>query len=106
MVGAVLTNTTRAEDGSVVVDVHDEVDLFTAGDLRQVLTDAAALRPERIVVDLGHVTFIDSTGLSALIGGRSDAHALGVAYTVRNPSAFVVTQLRKTRLYEILVTDS
>jgi anti-anti-sigma regulatory factor len=53
-----------------------------------------------------HVTFIDSTGLSALIGGHSAAHALRVAYTVRNPSTFVATQLRKTGLYDILITGS
>jgi anti-anti-sigma factor len=93
-------------DGSVVVDVHGEVDLSSAGSLRQVITDAAALRPRRIVVDLEHVTFIDSTGLSALIGGHSAAHALRVAYTVRNPSTFVATQLRKTGLYDILITGS
>jgi anti-anti-sigma factor len=106
MVGAVVTITTRADDGSVVVNVRGEVDVSSAGSLRQIITDAAALRPKRIVVDLLHVTFIDSTGLSVLIGGRSDAQALRVAYIVRNPSGFVTSQLRKTGLYKILITGS
>jgi anti-anti-sigma factor len=104
MVGAVETSTAHAADGSVVVEIHGEVDVSSADHLRQILTDAAARDPERVVVDLEHVTLIDSTGLSALIGGRSDAHVRGAAFTLRNPNAFVVSLLRKTRLYEILVT--
>jgi anti-anti-sigma regulatory factor len=50
------------------------------------------------------VTFIDSTGLSALIAGRYAAQTVGVAYAVRHPSDFVATQLRQTGLYDALVS--
>jgi anti-anti-sigma factor len=101
-----LINTRRAADGSLLVEVRGEIDIQASARLRDVLVDAATHQlPTQIMVDLLHVTFIDSTGLSALIGGRSDAHVHGVAYTLRNPSAFVVSQMRKTRLYEILVPD-
>jgi anti-sigma B factor antagonist len=57
------------------------------------------------VVDLLHVTFIDSTGIGALATGRSAAHQMGIGFTVRHPSAFVARQLRQTGLYDKLVAD-
>jgi anti-sigma B factor antagonist len=102
----VLVNTTDAADGSIVIDIRGEVDVSCAERLRQILTDAAALRPKRVVVDLLHVTFIDSIGLGVLISGRSAAQAHNVAYTVRDPNPFVASRLRKTGLYDILVTGS
>jgi anti-sigma B factor antagonist len=104
--GGVLVNTTRRSDGSIVVEIRGELDVSTVERLRQVLTDAAALRPRRIVVDLAHVTFIDSTGLGALVRGHSAAHALGVGYLARHPSPFVALQLRKIGLYDTLITET
>jgi anti-anti-sigma factor len=103
-VGNVLINTARAADGSVVVEIRGEVDVNSTDRLRRLLTDTAGLRPPRIVVDLRHVTFIDSTGLSALIAGRYAAQTVGVPYSVRHPSDFVATQLRQTGLYDALVS--
>src|SRR4051794_30600011 len=53
------------EDGRVVFVVSGEIDLATAGDLRQVLLDAVDSRP--LWVDLTEVEFMDSTGLNALV---------------------------------------
>jgi|tagenome__1003787_1003787.scaffolds.fasta_scaffold19118138_2 anti-sigma B factor antagonist len=97
-------HTQRSNDGTVVVEVHGEVDLGCADRLRRVLVDAAnQLRPVRIVVDLRHVTFIDSTGIGALVAGTNTARSIGVGFVVRNPSAFVVTQLRQTGLHQTLI---
>jgi anti-anti-sigma factor len=99
-------HTQRATDGCVVVDIRGEIDVSSTDRLRQILVDTAnRLRPTRIVVDLRHVTFIDSTGLSALAAGSNAARALGVGFTVRNPSPFVVTQLRQTGLYDVMMTE-
>jgi anti-sigma B factor antagonist len=103
-VSGALINPARAADGAVVVDVRGELDIESADRLRRILSDTARLHPPRIVVDLLHVTFIDSTGLSALMAGRSAAQTVGVAYSVRHPSGFVATQLRQTGLYEALLT--
>jgi anti-sigma B factor antagonist len=103
-VSGALINAARAADGAVVVDVRGEVDIESADRLRRILSDAARVHPPRIMVDLLCVTFIDSTGLSALMAGRSAAQSVGVAYTVRHPSGFVATQLRQSGLYEALLT--
>jgi len=99
-------NHVQGTDGGVVVEIRGEIDVSCADRLSDVLVDTASqLRPARVVVDLMHVTFIDSTGVGALVAGRNAAHALGIPFTVRRPSPFVITQLRQTGLYDALAVD-
>ena len=51
-----------------VLAVRGEIDLFTAPELKQKLTDAIEGGKSRIVVDLAQTTFLDSTALGVLIG--------------------------------------
>src|SRR5213078_5144285 len=51
-----------------VVAVRGEIDLFTAPELKQKLTDAIEGGKSRIVVDLTDTTFLDSAALGVLIG--------------------------------------
>ena len=99
-------NKVQGTDGGVVVEVRGEIDVGCADRLNRVLVDTVTqLRPARLIVDLLHVTFIDSTGVGALVGGRNAAQALGIPFTVRQPSSFVVNQLRQTGLYEALAVE-
>jgi anti-sigma B factor antagonist len=54
-----------------VVRLGGELDLYNAAQVRSALADACAEAPERIVVDLGEVDFIDSTALGVLIETRA-----------------------------------
>ena len=54
-----------------VVRLGGELDLYNASEVRSALTEACAGAPERIVVDLGEVEFIDSTALGVLIETRT-----------------------------------
>ncbi len=54
-----------------VVRLGGELDLYNAAQVRAALVEAAAGAPERIVVDLGEVEFLDSTSLGVLIEARS-----------------------------------
>jgi anti-sigma B factor antagonist len=54
-----------------VVRLGGELDLYNAVQVRTALADACAQAPERIVVDLGEVDFIDSTALGVLIETRA-----------------------------------
>jgi anti-sigma B factor antagonist len=58
-------------DGAVVVQLVGELDLYNAHTVRDHLLAAVADAPERLVVDLSGVTFIDSTGLGVLIEART-----------------------------------
>jgi anti-anti-sigma factor len=98
-----LIETHRTSDGSVVVEIRGEIDVSSADRLRRVLVDAATqLRPPGVVVDLLHLTFIDSTGIGALVAGRNAARTVGIGFTLRHPGPFVVDRLRQTGLYSTL----
>ena len=58
-------------NGAIVVRLAGELDLYNAHEVRDALADAADTRPERIVVDLSQVEFIDSTALGVLIEART-----------------------------------
>lgn len=58
------------QNGAVVVRLAGELDLYNAEVVREVLSDAAGREPERIVVDLAEVSFLDSTALGVLIEAR------------------------------------
>jgi anti-sigma B factor antagonist len=56
---------------ATVVRLGGELDLYNAAQVRSALDEACAEAPERIVVDLGEVEFIDSTALGVLIETRT-----------------------------------
>jgi anti-sigma B factor antagonist len=58
-------------DRAVVVRLVGELDLYNAHVVREELLAAATRSPERLVVELSGVTFIDSTGLGVLIESRT-----------------------------------
>ena len=54
-----------------VVKLAGELDLYNAHQVREALLDASSGSPERLVVDLEEVEFIDSTALGVLIEART-----------------------------------
>jgi anti-sigma B factor antagonist len=59
------------KDGAVVVHLTGELDLYNAPAMRETLFAVAAESPDRLVVDLTDVEFIDSTALGVLIEART-----------------------------------
>ena len=58
-------------DGSIVVSLAGELDLYNAAAVRDALLECCAESPERLIVDLSDVKFIDSTALGVLIEART-----------------------------------
>jgi anti-sigma B factor antagonist len=58
-------------DGSVIVSLAGELDLYNAHEVREALLELCAEGPNRLVVDLSGVKFIDSTALGVLIEART-----------------------------------
>ena len=58
-------------NGAVVVRLIGELDLYNAPEVRTALLQVCADQPERVVVDLGEVDFVDSTALGVLIEART-----------------------------------
>jgi anti-anti-sigma factor len=61
----------EAVNGAVVVSLGGELDLYNADEVREALAVAADGQPERLVIDLSGVEFIDSTALGVLIEART-----------------------------------
>lgn len=60
-------------EGTSLVRVSGELDIYTAPRLREQLlwlTDQSASGAARVLLDLNDVTFIDSTGLGAIVGAH------------------------------------
>ncbi|MEO5577139.1 MAG: STAS domain-containing protein [Gaiellaceae bacterium] len=58
-------------NGAVVIHLVGELDLYNAPAVRDTLLELCSEQPERLVVDLGDVEFVDSTALGVLIEARS-----------------------------------
>ncbi|MEV7167268.1 STAS domain-containing protein [Streptomyces microflavus] len=65
---------TRAVSGGIgVVTASGEIDHESVGQLREALLPGGAPEPGRVVLDLGAVTFMDSSGINVLVAAY---HAL------------------------------
>lgn len=58
-------------NGAIVVRLAGELDLYNAPEVRETLLQLCAEQPQRLVVDLGDVEFVDSTALGVLIEART-----------------------------------
>lgn len=72
MAGHGAVETTR-KDGAVVVAPAGDVDMSCSPRLREALRDAQESRPERLVVDLSAVQYMDSSGLATLVEAMKNA---------------------------------
>lgn len=68
-----LTSTPEAH----TIALNGEADLLGAPNIEAAFAGAATCDAQRIVVDLRNLTFIDSSGLRALIGGHEQCVARG-----------------------------
>jgi anti-sigma B factor antagonist len=58
-------------DGSIVVSLAGELDLYNAAAVREALLECCNESPDRLIIDLSNVKFIDSTALGVLIEART-----------------------------------
>ncbi len=68
-------------EAATIVRLAGELDLYNAADVRTALLGVCAEAPERLVVDLGSVAFVDSTALGVLIEVRGQ---------LADPTAFML----------------
>ena len=99
--------TTLAHDArTTTVALHGEIDVLTVDQVRVALAGALAAGPEHLVVDLADLTFIDSTGLGALIAGFQRARDAGVSFRLTHASPAVRQILMLSGLLEVVpLTD-
>jgi anti-sigma B factor antagonist len=85
-----------------VFHLEDEVDLHYAPTLRALFQAKANQRCPALVVDLGGVPFIDSTGIAVLLEYLRDAAQFGGRFCLAAPTDHVRHVFEITRLNEAL----
>jgi anti-sigma B factor antagonist len=92
---------TRA-DGIGVVTPQGRLNMVSARRLKELLSDLIAAGTTRIVVDMGETTFLDSSGLGALIGGLKSARQAGGDLRIARPTPPVTSVFELTNLDKVL----
>jgi anti-sigma B factor antagonist len=71
---------------ATIVRLHGEIDVLNVDQVRVCLVEALESPAGTIVVDLAELSFIDSTGLGAIIFGFQRARDRGVKFQLAHPS--------------------
>ena len=90
------------EDGVGVVTPQGRLNMVSARRLKEVLADLVGSGTTRIVVDMAQTTFLDSSGLGALIGGLKSARQGGGDLRIARPTPAVQAVFELTNLDRVL----
>lgn len=101
---APLSTVARRDGEAVRIAVAGEIDLGTSPRLRSAVLAAidAPSPPGEVKIDLSSVTFMDASGVAALLAGREAARRRGVGFQVLNPHGIVLRVLDILGLYDTL----
>ena len=95
----------RADGTTVVVTVSGEVDLANRDALEQTLLDAIDRDGQGVVVDLSEVSFLDSSGVHAILTAQRVADQEGSTLILRAPQQNVAKVLDALGLTNLLDID-
>ena len=98
------TRTVCTQDGDVLrAKIVGEVDHHSAKEIDDAIL---AARPRKVVLDLGAVDFMDSSGLGIIMGRRVFAEKLGAAFALANPSRRVARIIELAGLARIIPIET
>src|SRR5918911_1339036 len=89
-------------DGGYHVELSGELDISSASSVESRLIELEQRAPERLILDLRRVNFIDSTGLSMIINADGRAKKAGRTLTIVSGDGVPLRILRTVGLEERL----
>lgn len=92
----------RRPDGIGVVAPKGRLNMVSARQLKETLTELVGSGSTRVVVDLGETTFLDSSGLGAIIAGLKSARQAGGDLRIARPTPAVLTVFQLTNMDKVL----
>lgn len=95
-------STEVVDDVSAVIRPQGRLNLLAAPRLREVVAQSVQQGRANIVVDLSDTTFVDSSGLGALVAGLKSARQGGGTLRIARPTSQVEMVLRLTNLDRVL----
>ena len=99
-----LTVRTEQRNDLAVVAVAGELDMATAPQLQDEITDQLDRGQTRLVFDLTDVSFCDSTGLSVFVRAKNSCDEAGGIVRLAAPQRGVLRILQVSGLVEVLQT--
>ncbi|WP_434444179.1 STAS domain-containing protein [Lentzea sp. E54] len=95
--------TTTVVDGVVVTRAAGEIDISSVDLVREELAKQLDRHPVSLVLDLGALTFIGSTGINMLIEEQLRVQELGTAFVVVADQSVVLKPLEIAGVLDVLV---
>ena len=92
-------------NGTAVVAVHGDVDLYTAPRLWETIDAATTEIPRELVLDLTDVRFLDSSGLSVLVRAHKRLRPVDGKVVVRGAGEQAYMALEMTKLTTVLTVE-
>lgn len=99
-----LTVQTEQRGDVVVVSIAGELDMATAPQLQDQITDQLDKGHSRLVFDLAELSFCDSTGLSVFVRAKNSSDEAGGLVRLAAPQRGVLRILEVSGLVEVLHT--
>ena len=94
----------RNEGAWTVFDVRGDIDVYSSPALRHQILDRIERGSNRIIIDLEHVDFLDSAGVSAMINGLRLASNHDGTLVLVQPGDQLRRMLKLTNLDQVLQT--
>jgi anti-sigma B factor antagonist len=88
-----------------VIFVTGDLDFHSAPELRKQILAALNDGASRLVLDLGDMEFVDSSGLSVMIAGFKRCKERGGELTLRSPTERTIRLLEVSGLNRVFRTD-
>ena len=101
-----MSNDSLNRTHEVVVDLDGEIDVSNVADVVAVLDAAVAAADDRVVLDMSRLTFLDSTGLAAMLTARQRMADDGRLIVLRRPPRFALALLEITGLTPLFTIDA
>lgn len=64
--------TKRENDGIAILDINGEIDLYNAPEIKEVINGLIQEQKTNVIINLEKVSYIDSSGIGALISSLSN----------------------------------
>ena len=93
------------EEDTVIAEIGGEIDHHRAVSVRSQIDEALFKKmPKKLVIDVGRVDFMDSSGLGLIMGRLAKAKEIGATLILKNPSARVTRMIKMAGLDRVIQT--
>ncbi|HET8562058.1 MAG TPA: STAS domain-containing protein [Marmoricola sp.] len=92
---------TEPTDDGAVVKLAGDLDMLSAPDLSDTLNELLESGARKVVVDMSDLAFMDSSGLSAILGAHQTAEKHDAALTLFGPNERVIRLVNITGLGDV-----